>query len=80
VFPNVGGTIIQSPQISVPHQSNAVCDRSIYGGNGSISIDYSQIRSAIASYNNSNFMLVNLFFLQTQEIYREHLRMEEKSE
>jgi len=62
-FPNVGGTINQSPQISVPHQSNAICDRSLYDGNGSISINYSQIGSAIAPDNNSNFMLAKIFFL-----------------
>jgi len=48
-FPNVDGTSNQSLQINVPHQSSKIFDFSIYGGNGSISLDYSQNRSAIAS-------------------------------
>jgi len=79
-FPNVGETINQSPQISVLHQSNAICDRFMYGNNGSMSINYSQIGSAITSGNNSNFILVDLFLLQMQQLDKEQQRRVEDNE
>jgi len=48
----------------------------MYGG----IVNYSQIGSAVASGNNSSYMLANLFLLQLQQLDREQQRREEDNE